>query len=87
MRLPEVNFVDDKGGKPVGINQHIGRRPIAAFGNSDGDREMLEYAQGWKWRALRGCLCCTMMRRVSLPMARPWVCPRCETRRLHAGAL
>jgi haloacid dehalogenase-like hydrolase len=42
-RLPEVNFVDDKGGKPVGINEHIGRRPIAAFGNSDGDLEMLQW--------------------------------------------
>ena len=46
VRLPEVNFIDDKGGKPVGINEHIGRRPIMAFGNSDGDREMLEYTQG-----------------------------------------
>ena len=44
VRLPEVNFNDDKGGKPVGINQHIGRRPIAAFGNSDGDLQMLQYA-------------------------------------------
>jgi phosphoserine phosphatase len=44
--LPELNFNDDKAGKPVGINQHIGRRPIAAFGNSRGDREMLEYTQG-----------------------------------------
>jgi phosphoserine phosphatase len=43
-RLPEVNFVDDKAGKPVGINEHIGRRPIAAFGNSDGDLEMLQWA-------------------------------------------
>jgi len=43
VRLPEVNFVDDKAGKPVGIAQHIGRRPILAFGNSDGDFEMLEY--------------------------------------------
>ncbi|MCA1407219.1 haloacid dehalogenase-like hydrolase [Ensifer sp. IC3342] len=42
-RLPQVNFIDDKGGKPVGINQHIGRRPIAAFGNSDGDLEMLQW--------------------------------------------
>ncbi|MBB3398127.1 MULTISPECIES: HAD family hydrolase [unclassified Rhizobium] len=42
-RLPEVNFVDDKAGKPVGINQQIGRRPIAAFGNSDGDLEMLQW--------------------------------------------
>jgi hypothetical protein len=38
IRLPEVNFIDDKDGKPVGINEHIGRRPIAAFGNSDGDQ-------------------------------------------------
>jgi phosphoserine phosphatase len=42
-RLPEVNFVDDKAGKPIGINEHIGRRPIAAFGNSDGDLEMLQW--------------------------------------------
>ncbi len=42
-RLPEVNFVDDKTGKPVGINEYIGRRPIAAFGNSDGDLEMLQW--------------------------------------------
>ena len=45
MRLPEINFIDDKGGKPVGINQHIGRRPMAAFGNSDGDWQMLEYTK------------------------------------------
>ncbi len=45
VRLPELNFNDDRGDKPVGINQHIGRRPIAAFGNSRGDKEMLEYAQ------------------------------------------
>jgi hypothetical protein len=43
VRLPEVNFNDDKGGKPVGINRHIGRLPIAAFGNSDGDLQMLQY--------------------------------------------
>src|SRR6266403_2351441 len=42
-RLPEVHFIDDKGGKPVGINEHIGRRAIAAFGNSDGDLEMLQW--------------------------------------------
>jgi hypothetical protein len=42
-RIPELNFIDDKAGKPVGINQHIGRRPIMAFGNSDGDFEMLEW--------------------------------------------
>jgi len=43
LRLPEVNFIDDKEGKPVGINSHIGRRPIIAFGNSDGDLQMLQY--------------------------------------------
>ncbi len=42
-RLPEINFIDDKAGKPVGIHYHIGRRPIAAFGNSDGDFQMLEW--------------------------------------------
>jgi phosphoserine phosphatase len=46
LRLAELNFNDDKADKPVGINEHIGRRPIAAFGNSRGDKEMLEYAQG-----------------------------------------
>jgi hypothetical protein len=46
LRLPELNFNDDKGGKPVGINRHIGRRPIMAFGNSTGDQQMLEYTQG-----------------------------------------
>jgi len=44
MRRPEIAFIDDKAGKPVGINAHIGKRPIAAFGNSDGDFEMLEFA-------------------------------------------
>jgi hypothetical protein len=43
VRLPELNFIDDKEGKPAGINAHIGRRPIMAFGNSDGDFQMLEW--------------------------------------------
>lgn len=43
MRLPEVDFIDDKEGKPIGINSHIGRRPIFASGNSDGDLPMLQY--------------------------------------------
>jgi hypothetical protein len=43
VRSPEIDFIDDKAGKPVGINKHIGRRPILAFGNSDGDFEMLEW--------------------------------------------
>ena len=42
-RLAELNFIDDNVGKPVGINEYIGRRPIAAFGNSDGDLEMLQW--------------------------------------------
>ena len=42
-RLPDINFIDDKTGKPVGINESIGRHPIAAFGNSDGDLEMLQW--------------------------------------------
>ena len=44
LRLPQINFVDDGPGKPVGINAHIGQRPIAAFGNSDGDLQMLQWA-------------------------------------------
>jgi phosphoglycolate phosphatase-like HAD superfamily hydrolase len=43
VKLPEMNFIDDKEGKPVGIHQHIGRRPIFAAGNSDGDFQMLEW--------------------------------------------
>ncbi len=43
VRLPELDFIDDKEGKPLTINLHIGRRPIAAFGNSDGDFQMLEW--------------------------------------------
>ena len=45
VHLPEISFTDDRDNKPVGINEHIGRRPIAAFGNSDGDRQMLEWTQ------------------------------------------
>ena len=43
LRLPEIIFIDDKVGKPVGIQRHIGRRPVMAFGNSDGDFQMLEW--------------------------------------------
>jgi hypothetical protein len=43
MRVPEIEFIDDGPGKPVGINSFIGRRPVAAFGNSDGDLEMLQW--------------------------------------------
>ncbi len=43
VRLPEINFINDKDGKPVGVHQYIGRRPLAAFGNSDGDLQMLQW--------------------------------------------
>ena len=49
-RLPELNFIDDKEGKPIAINQHIGRRPVAAFGNSDGDLQMLQWTAAGKGR-------------------------------------
>jgi len=43
VKLPELNFIDDKAGKPVGIQMQIGRRPVLAFGNSDGDQQMLQW--------------------------------------------
>jgi hypothetical protein len=52
VRLPELNFVDDKEGKPVGINMHIGKRPIAAFGNSDGDFQMIDWTTSGDGRRL-----------------------------------
>jgi len=48
LRLPEIDFIDDKAGKPVGIHKFIGRRPIAAFGNSDGDLQMLQWTAAGK---------------------------------------
>jgi len=48
LRLPEIDFIDDKEGKPVGIFAHIGQQPIAAFGNSDGDFQMLEWVTSRK---------------------------------------
>jgi phosphoserine phosphatase len=45
VRIPKVNFIDDKAGKPVGIYEHIGRRPILAFGNSDSDMQMIQYVK------------------------------------------
>ncbi|QDV64964.1 haloacid dehalogenase-like hydrolase [Crateriforma conspicua] len=44
LRMPDIDFIDDKEGKPIGIHSHIGRRPIFAAGNSDGDWQMLQYA-------------------------------------------
>jgi hypothetical protein len=46
VKLPELESLDDKAGKPMNINLHVGRRPILAFGNSDGDLQMLQYTQG-----------------------------------------
>jgi hypothetical protein len=46
VRQPRINFIDDKAGKPVGIHQHIGRRPILAFGNADADMQMIQYTKG-----------------------------------------
>jgi phosphoserine phosphatase len=48
IKLPEINSIDDREGKPININLHIGRRPILAFGNSDGDLQMLEFTAGGK---------------------------------------
>jgi phosphoglycolate phosphatase-like HAD superfamily hydrolase len=52
IKLPELNFIDDKGGKPVGIHQHIGHQPIIAFGNSDGDFQMLQWTTAGEGRRL-----------------------------------
>jgi hypothetical protein len=73
VRLPELNFNDDKQDKPVAISLHIGRRPIAAFGNSRGDEEMLEYTQSGSG-ARFSCWYCMMMRCANTPTARPRDC-------------
>lgn len=52
VRLPEIDFLADKAGKPVAIHKFIGRRPIAAFGNSDGDFQMLEWSTSGPGRRL-----------------------------------
>jgi phosphoserine phosphatase len=52
VRQPKIAFINDKAGKPVGIYQHIGRRPILAFGNSDSDMQMIEYTMAGKGRRL-----------------------------------
>jgi phosphoglycolate phosphatase-like HAD superfamily hydrolase len=48
IKLPEIDFINDNVGKPAAIQKHIGRRPIAAFGNSDGDLEMLQWTSAGK---------------------------------------
>ena len=52
VRMPEIGFINDKAGKPVGIYEHIGRRPILAFGNSDSDMQMVEYTVAGQGRRL-----------------------------------
>ena len=52
VRMPKINFINDKAGKPVGIYQHIGHRPILAFGNSDSDMQMIEYTMAGEGRRL-----------------------------------
>ncbi len=52
VRMPKIDFIDDKAGKPVGIYQHIGRRPILAFGNADADMQMIQYTKAGKGRRL-----------------------------------
>ncbi len=52
--MPELFFLDDKTGKPIGIQKFIGRRPIAAFGNSDGDLQMLQWTVAGRGRRLAG---------------------------------
>ncbi len=52
VRQPKINFINDKAGKPVGIYQHIGRRPILAFGNADADMQMIEYTMAGDGRRL-----------------------------------
>jgi hypothetical protein len=54
MREPTVDFIDDGPGKPVGIEKFIGRHPIFAFGNSDGDRQMLEWTAAGKGKRFLG---------------------------------
>jgi len=52
VRMPKIDFINDKAGKPVGIYEHIGRRPILAFGNADADMQMIQYTKAGKGRRL-----------------------------------
>jgi haloacid dehalogenase-like hydrolase len=70
IKLPEIDFVDDKEGKPVGIQSRIGRRPIAAFGNSDGDLQMLQWTMAGSGARLPSS-CITTTRPASLPTTGP----------------
>ncbi len=63
VRLPEIAFINDKAGKVIGIHQHIGRRPILAFGNSDGDFQMLQWTMAGNGPRLAGIIHHTDCRR------------------------
>lgn len=76
VRLPELDFLDDKQGKPIAINRFIGRRPIAAFGNSDGDLQMLQYTA-----AGEGASLCVLVRHTDAE--REWA----YDRESHVGRL
>jgi len=52
VRMPKIDFINDKAGKPVGIYEHIGVRPILAFGNADADMQMIEYTKAGEGRRL-----------------------------------
>lgn len=52
-RLPEIDFIDDKEGKPVGIHKHIGIKPVFASGNSDGDLQMLQWTDSNKYKSFQ----------------------------------
>ncbi|MDW5289135.1 HAD family hydrolase [Formosa sp. PL04] len=54
MRLPKIEFIDDKDTKPAGINAHIGKKPVFSFGNSSGDQEMLEWSQSAGKKTFQG---------------------------------
>ena len=79
VRLPELNFFDDREGKPVAIQQHLGRRPLAAFGNSDGDLQMLQWTC-----AGPGARFCLIVHHTDAE--REWACDRASAiGRLDAG--
>ena len=82
---PKLILNDNNAGKPEGIHLMIGRRPYAAFGNSTGDRQMLEYANAGDGARLR-CWCCATMRRASMRTVRPGATWH-QGRHLHAGAV
>ena len=70
IKLPEIDFVDDREGKPIAIQNRIGRRPIAAFGNSDGDLRMLQWTMAGSGARLRFSSI-TTTRLASLPTTGP----------------